>query len=375
MYICNEQKLKTMNTNTNYPQKGENVLEWFKKQTPKNRESFINWSIVIDNEIFEYLLNHHTNMLKDIIDSEIHISKNNLEILRNNTELFDYCIETKYNMVKDIESWLILRDFSTLHFLKEYEKRGFLENDRTYTMNYSDKLFKLLLNPERKDINLLDIDIIVACRKNLINVLQAHIDNGVDINGDYDDENCLQVACEFGHIEAIKFLCENGADVNYGDGSCINFILSECFDESEKKMLTDLFLSDYSKIEKGTANNIFDYLASEGDVYLNHTKVISTMIDDQEILDEALNYACMTSNLDKFETIKFLIEEGACLCNIDGFNEAIFCGAPIEVLKYLLDNGADISKDDYSALKSANERPDVLNLLMEYEVDNLELDL
>eukprot|EP01130_Rhizamoeba_saxonica_P012440 TRINITY_DN5247_c0_g1_i1.p1 TRINITY_DN5247_c0_g1~~TRINITY_DN5247_c0_g1_i1.p1 ORF type:complete len:1393 (-),score=361.44 TRINITY_DN5247_c0_g1_i1:42-4220(-) len=61
-------------------------------------------------------------------------------------------------------------------------------------------------------------DVCDAAQKNNIPLLEKYIKAGVDINiGDYDKRTALHIAASEGHLEAVKFLIEHGANVNVVD--------------------------------------------------------------------------------------------------------------------------------------------------------------
>lgn len=349
----------------------ENVIEWFETQTLESKIEYLNSQYCIENKLFDYFVDsNYTDLIKSIIKSAIFISKDNLDKLRSDEVLFEYCIETRYNMLKNASIHFVYNIYnvcSNLSFIKEYDKREFLDNNRVYLGGEDDILFKYLANPNRVGVRLLDISLNNACKNGLKKVIKAHIDNGADINMESEDDNCLSIACRYGSFESVNFLIENGADINFSDGMCINYSISD-----DRDKITELLLSDYSKLTSNTINHIMNYL-TEDQKYFKHVEALIDRVDDFDLANYALNIACMTSDDTKLPMIKLLIEVGAEICETDGLVESIENGASIKVIKYLLENGADVSKSDYRALKSARDRPEVIDILMEYGYEDIEL--
>ena len=127
----------------------------------------------------------------------------------------------------------------------------------------------------------------------------------------------LPKAAYYGHLEIVKYLVENGADINAKDNNGWTSLIHAAYNGH-------LEVVKYLVENKADINAIGKYFGFDGLT--------------------SLMFASMNGHL---EVVKYLVENGA---NINDRNEALM-GASIsghlEVVKYLVENGADINTKDY----------------------------
>ena len=144
----------------------------------------------------------------------------------------------------------------------------------------------------------------VASIKGHLEIVKFLIENGVNVNADCGKP--LSSASRGNHIDVVKYLVENGADVN---------------------------LPVYSI-------NSLDIAASKGNI--NVVKYLIEKGSDIHHLDDMPLYCAVESN--HIKTVKYLIENGA---NINVLDNIIIRTAIkndyVKVVKYLIEKGADIS--------------------------------
>lgn len=156
------------------------------------------------------------------------------------------------------------------------------------------------------------------------------IDNGADVNIKNIDEQFLMATFE-GDISGVKTFIKQGADINYKD--------SKLFFNSDKMRITSLSPSAYTALMIASC--------------YGHIEIVKYLIDNGADIDykteegnTALTYALMYRHT---EILKFFEDKGADI-NIDVKQFRMLLVATtwgdLEVVKYLIKNGADVNYKD-----------------------------
>jgi len=158
-----------------------------------------------------------------------------------------------------------------------------------------------------------------------INVVKFILDNGGDIH--YEEDIGLEMACENGELEMVKFLVLHGADKSKGFKTAITY---------GRYDIVKFF------VEKGVDINLDDGYAIRVACYQNYRSMIYYLVEKGADIHSQNNYpvriACSEGYLD---LIKYLIEHGADIYTENqGINSGL-CMASInghlEVVKYLVE--------------------------------------
>ncbi|PWA01686.1 hypothetical protein BB558_002194 [Smittium angustum] len=238
--------------------------------------------------------------------------------------------------------------------------------------------------------------------------------------------------CKRGDFEFVKFLVENGIDINENDGSPIeyaseykNFELEEylqargargrtnasldylfpsqskntdTFDQQEKKkvkidsdssdifgnQITSKINTDYTlynispdiyldKIRNGSdihVNNEFALKDASENGYLNAVEyLVENGADIHVDQDWALG---MASKSGHFNVVKYLVSKGANIQARENFALGIACrNGHFDIVKFFIENGADFAAENHwkTIFKEKNKHLDVINYLTERGLD------
>jgi ankyrin repeat protein len=228
------------------------------------------------------------------------------------------------------------------------------------------KIIRLFLNHNRvesKDSNLKNrivnrcllkfvfskIHVIECCfnavKEGLLELVKFLVENGADVNAKYKDNNtALLLACKKSHFDIVKYLVENGAAVNANDS----------------RSSTPLILAS-----KNGNFEIVKFLVENGaDVNAKYKADHTALV--------------LASKNSHFEIVKFLIENGADLnakCS-DKHQPLILASknGNLELVKYLIKNGEDVNatnnnNDTALILASKNGHLEIVKLLIESKAD------
>lgn len=201
----------------------------------------------------------------------------------------------------------------------------------------------------------LDTDLIDAARAGDADAVERFVRAGADVN--VDDSLPLKLAASSGSMRAVKYLLDNGAEVeNRRNGAALDMAAGK-----DNVAIMATLLDHGATITKNTfycagmqgAASAIGYLADHGDGVT------------REMLDEALRTA---ARLGHDRAIETALDLGADANVGDGeaFVDAVkYCSA--ETLEKLLDRGADVNAQDGKALLRAAEREDAVMLQFLWE--------
>jgi hypothetical protein len=144
-------------------------------------------------------------------------------------------------------------------------------------------------------------------------------------------------------LEIVKYLVENGADINYNDRESLR-----------SAIYNDNFEIVKFLVEKGAdvnANRVLELAAENGNY-----EIVKFLVENGAA-KEAKNDALL-KGIRSFEMVKYLVENGADNINL-ALIEASGQRKGYETVKYLVEKGADIHYENDSALNSAIYSRDV----------------
>ncbi|BCS83144.1 ankyrin repeat protein [Cotonvirus japonicus] len=200
------------------------------------------------------------------------------------------------------------------------------------------------------------------------------IDQGVDIN--VDNGNIIHSALYYGRIETIKYLVEHGADVNINNGSIIKNALYRGHYEIVKHMIkygadininnNDIIISavtsrrlDVAKflVEIGADIQACDNWILKWASEHGRLEVIKFLVEIGVDIQYDNNLAIRWSSFEgHLECVKFLVSQGADIQAQDNYaiRRASEYGR-LEVVKFLVEKGADIQANNYYSIKQASK--------------------
>lgn len=164
--------------------------------------------------------------------------------------------------------------------------------------------------------------IVKDIESNNIKSIQKHIENNVNLNDFFVLP--LTIACRYGHVEMVKLLLDNGADVKLKNNEAL---IAAC--------------------------------------RYGHIEIVKLLIDKKADpkTENAFFSACRNGH---FDIVKLLLKHGAPLNARNGYalTTASWNGH-LEIVKFLLDQGVYINEELISAVKDYGHT-DIVNLLREY---------
>lgn len=239
--------------------------------------------------------------------------------------------------------------------------------------------------------------LIRASYKGHLEIVKYLISKGADMDFAFNDRSTALIwASDKGHLEIVKVLVENGADLNkksggiFGDTALIRASKKGYF-EIIKVLVeggADVNIrNSYDEIalECSATDEIWDYLEDKTND-INLTKALCNFIERNnlgkvkylvekrgaDINGENGEPLRQASRYGHLEMVKYLVEHGANVNAKDNYNNVALavaseCGL-LEVVKYLLANGAII--DGYVLYRTAlGGKVEVMKLLIENGAD------
>ncbi|AGF84864.1 repeat protein [Moumouvirus goulette] len=199
-----------------------------------------------------------------------------------------------------------------------------------------------------------------ACMNNHTNIIKYLVDKGIDIN--IDNGKSLEELAYGGYFDNFKYLVENGADIHtsnalYWASHCGHFNIVKYLVESGANINET---NNYNPIRAACIsghNNILKYLLQNGAT--SHT------------INLGLTGASMGGHLD---IVKCMIDLGAEVNFYYGRSLNLACyNKHVDVVKYLLDNGSIINVSTTS-LENISNQFYIVKLLVERGLDKKSMD-
>ncbi|AVG46654.1 ankyrin repeat protein [Acanthamoeba polyphaga mimivirus] len=219
-----------------------------------------------------------------------------------------------------------------------------------------------------------NIALIEASKHGHLEIVKLLINKGANVKA--QNHKAIQLACEYNHIEIVKFLANQGSFLKANNNKSIQLASKRGNLEIIKYLIengADIYSSDEISIrlaiEKGRLETV-KYIFS---IYKNENKNISDTIIEKKLLMLAIKSGC-------FELVEYLLTE--IDVNIDrqvlqqviniAFESIAFC-RNLEIVKHLIELGADIRFNNYQTLKKVLEKSNinVINFIIEYYNDNI----
>jgi len=134
-----------------------------------------------------------------------------------------------------------------------------------------------------------------------IDIVQYLVENGANVN--FHNAVCLQRACNSNHLEIAKYLILNGANLNFR----LNNTIITCCKQGNLNILQFL-------VENGADINMYRYsdLPIETAVVFDQLKIVKYLVENGADIyvnnEDCLQKACQLGYLD---IVKYLVEKGA----------------------------------------------------------------
>lgn len=192
----------------------------------------------------------------------------------------------------------------------------------------------------------------IAAKKGHLPIIKRLLQAGIDINIDINTWNAtaLYWACKAGHIDIVKYLVHSGASINSDEG-CRQPLAAAC--ENGHIEIVDFLLASGANVNI-KSNEHYPLVIACIDGY--SAILDKLIIHGAKIHNMALNYACAHDHVD---IVRILLNQEPKLdinypyddydLDLSGTSpliNAVYVGS-IEIVKLLLDNGADINFRDW----------------------------
>ncbi|WUG43902.1 ankyrin repeat protein [Megavirus chiliensis] len=189
------------------------------------------------------------------------------------------------------------------------------------------------------------------------NIVKYLVESGININGT-DNYNPIRAACFNGHYNILKYLLQYGATshtINLG--------------------LTGASMGGYLDIVKymidlGAEVNFYYGRSLNLACYNKHVDVVKYLLDNGSIINMSTSSLDSISN--QFDIIKLLVERGLDKKSMNRILiTACFC-LRLNIIKYLLESGADINTDNNKPLLNAIQAGNYQDnkLVIQYLIEN-----
>eukprot|EP00833_Pecoramyces_ruminatium_P018011 jgi/Orpsp1_1/1192043/evm.model.d7180000090145.2 len=364
------------------------------------------------------LKNNSLELIKLLIENNKKYPINeNLKILMfrysirsSNTDIFEYLIDN-YNInafIDEIIKEIIIND--KLDLLKILISRDAIKNIKEENnliflkeaiIFDNEKIIKYLIKNKFKVYNINNEIIEIIICNNRLNILKILIPGYLNINNeDIDGNTALIYAIKYQNFEIIKYLVDNGADMNVVNKK-INVIYHLINNNNIDilKYLVDNNLNINKKDQYG--QTLLGYSISlKNEQIINfliqHNADFSGISNKIEILDlitknnnlNLINFIVFNSGIyeilkeiidkDRIDILKIIIDNNLDINIRDKNDNTILMYAiekrKINIIKYLIDNGADIYDVKYKLIKEIifDSKLDILKFLI---IHNIKIDL
>ncbi|BCS82771.1 putative ankyrin repeat protein [Cotonvirus japonicus] len=145
-------------------------------------------------------------------------------------------------------------------------------------------------------------------------------------------QKCLNLSCEFGHLEVAKFLVENGVDIQADNNYAVQLA-----SQSGHLEIVRFLVSQGANIQSND-NCAVKWASQSG-----HLEVVKFLVSQGANIQAGNNHAVRwASYYGRLEVVRFLVEKGADILANDNWaiQWASFNGH-IEMVKFLVEKGAD----------------------------------
>ncbi len=367
----------------------DQIFEKINDNTDKYRLQQKDDTIIIDKNSFKIniiIKDGHTfignkiNTIYDLINTYKYLSiiytfnytkDDNINLDRN---FANFCIGQK----KDIKNFLTNKIINIQNIsLKEYNSKDEGGNSCLHVACIVGSLEKLQEYIKYADINNIDnggnTALIIASTNCHIECIKLLIENGADVNiGNIEGDTPLIFASSIDHIECVKLLIEKGAIIDKANKASLTSLLWASREDSIEcvKLLIEKG-ADINKTDKD--NNTSLILAST----YGHIECVKLLIENRADINntdkDGNTSLTLASSNGHFECVKLLIEKGAIIdkpnkyyitpllwASREGYNECV---------KLLIENHANVNmpNDKYTplSLASSNGHSECVKLLIE----------
>jgi len=221
-------------------------------------------------------------------------------------------------------------------------------------LNYIEaaKLPEIKKNISNIDYRTKNKGLLIASDKGYLEIVKFLIQNGADINT--DDGGALRFSSYYGHFPIVKYLIKNGANMRI-------------------EALTEASVKGYLEIVKFLVENTKDInydLALRFASKSSHLDIVKFLVENGANVNAEDDYSLrIASKNGHTEVVKFLVENKANIHanNDESLREASFYGY-YEIVKILVENGVDIHTKDDESLRWASGKGHFL--IVQFLVDN-----
>jgi len=353
--------------------------------------NFEAFNILLDYDYNDCNCKYFSNILEIFVSEYLKcLLKKGFKI---STNLINAIIKNKGNegisIIRFLLQYISFSNSGVLQFLLKYywNKTPLSQLELNKIVRNEKEKLNTIFGIYKSNIHLSEIPLIIACENEYDAVVKFLIEQGADINieGKYDkyySKTPLSVACERGNENTVKYLVEHGANVNV-ELKSKNFIetpLSIACKNGNEFIVKYLIengadinaeLQDYGNIECISCEK-------------GNEAIMKYLIDNSANIEvELKRYGYITSSLSCYKniSIEYLIEHGAYInarLKRYGYNKTPLSIACIydneSIVRYLIEHGANVnykSNGNQTALSIAckNENESIIKYLIDNGAD------
>ena len=201
-------------------------------------------------------------------------------------------------------------------------------------------------------------------------ILMFFIENGADINACTADHNCtpLMLAIENGHTNTVNVLIQYGANVALTDDSGFTALHYACIDHGSLEVLRYLFENG---ADVNACSSVTPLMMAVENGHVSAVTFLTERGADVTLTDEcgckALHYACINNSSP--EVFSCLLEKGADInaCLNDGMTPLMIAAEDslVNVVTFLIKQGANVDLQDSYGKTALHYALGSLNFLFE----------